>query len=98
MESGGSGPSDVGASELSDPLEIACARGSRASWPDAVGWAERSVSKAPLPARDFLNGSIAYVTLSAQMKSSRGDPSNWKGTSYPPFIAQTSSQAPCCQR
>ena len=71
MESGGSGPSGVGASELSDPPGFACARGIRASWPDAVGWAERCVSKASLPARDFLKGSIAYVNLSPQMKSSR---------------------------
>lgn len=84
MESGGSGPSGVGASELSDPPGFACARGIRASWPDAVGWAERCVSKASLPARDFLKGSIAYVNLSPQMKSSRPKWWNWKGTSYPP--------------
>lgn len=77
MESGGSGPSGVGASELSDPPEFACARGIRASWPDAVGWAERCVSKASLPARDFLKGSIAYVNLSPQMKSSRSAPGYW---------------------
>jgi hypothetical protein len=53
MESGGSGPSGVGASELSDPPGFACACGIRASWPDAVGWAERSVSKAVAPYQKF---------------------------------------------